>query len=575
MHKLSYEPSVKRNPISKQQSKDRNTRIDAGEERSESFSDSQTNSMDYTDIDDDIAHDYIHNTNFYIDEADQSHREQLPRGRANNRNQSMAKPQFKQRSAHMSADDRLTLYEDDLNVGIRYRQSEERTLMKERKYTKDKKNKKDQQENYGQQNYNYARKDSRQDNRRMVPEDIASKENQKITVGGRYIEPSAAPKDKYNQRQRSSNKRSSHEHNMQSSIGNVGYETLTESIPKDTRFLHPYRYQRAREDDSEYAAILEDYAELYKIRITIPEEQVAMLSRELGSIKNQLLNIQGQIDDTFPSIIDYMEEGRRDVRQISSTIELLGTNIDEFCKNMDTRLRDVNEQMSANQLLLKAAPAFEQQQQQHNTDSFLEILDTHLKTSLASYLPACLQSPKKYHPLDGKVATDNIGNDCEATEPVTVSVRQLRAPLPPIDNSSVEEKYKLLEQKYNRALVTIKAMRLTTGLDCVPINTDADYLAFLKELESRTGPANSEFSKGRYMLRIRGANNDGDDAYVGILDVKSDNNILLRHRHLPGTLSADTSEQLKKDMVMRLNDMSYVAHEIYESLLPPPSVENE
>lgn len=543
-------------------------RIVAGEERSESFSDSQTNSVDYSDMDENTMHEDIYNSDLYIDEADQARREQSPRGRGNSRNQSMAKPQFKQRSTRIDTHDRIKLYEDDAGVNTRYRQPEERKVMRERKH------KKDQQESHRQQNYKYTGKDPRLDVERNVPGTTAQTENQNTKVGGRYIEPTVAPKDRHSRRQRSINKRANPEYNTQSSGKSVGNESLAESIQKDTRFPHPHRYSRAKDDDSEYAAILDDYAELYKIRVTVPEEQAAMLSKELKSIKSQVLDIQGQLDDVFSSVINYMEEGRQDIRQLSSNIEGISSNMTTFYNNVDMRLRDANEQMSANQLLLKSTPMPEQQQ--HNTDGLLELLDTRLKTSLALYIPTYLQSSNKYHPLDGKVAaTNNTGGDSDAVEPVAVSVRQLRAPLPSTDNSSIEEKYKILEQKYNRALVTIKAMRLAAGLDCVPINTEADYLEFLKELESRTGPANSELSKGKYMLRIRGTNNDGADAYVGALDVASDDSILLRHRRLPDTLSADMSEQLKKDMVMRVSDMSYVVHEIYESLLPPPSVDNE
>ena len=363
-------------------------------------------------------------------------------------------------------------------------------------------------------------------------------------------------------------KKTNHEYSMQLSTGN---DFLTESIQRerDTRFPHPHRYPRARESNSEYAAILDDYAELYKIRITIPEEQVAMLSRELKTIKGQVVDIQSRLDDTFASVLRYMEEGKQDVRQLVSSMQGISSNMSAFYKDVDTRLRDANEQMSTKQLSLKAGP-----EQQHNDTAILELFDAHLKTTLKSCLPAYLQSCQTYPPLDGKVNTNEAGGYCEAVDPMAVSVRQLRAPLPLTDTSSVEEKYKILEQKYNRALVTIKAMRLTAGLDCVPVSTEADYLEFLRELESRAGPINREFSKGRYMLKIRGINDD-TDAYVGILDVTSDDNILLRHRQLPDTLSSDTSEQLKKDMVMRINDMSYVVHEIYESLLPPPSTDNE
>lgn len=530
-------------------------RIVTGEERSESFSNSQTGSMDYTDIDDDMMQEEIYDSNIYTDDVDQARREQSPRGRANNRNQSVARPQIRQRNMPRDARDRAEPYEDDVGINARRRQAEEGHLARERKH------KKDQQEGYRQQGH----KHTRQDIGRIASGVTGAKETPK--TNGKYIEPTVAPKDKYMRRQRNTNGRTGNEY-MQSSTGNL---SITESIPRDTRFPHPHKYSRAREDDSEYTAILDDYAELYKIRITIPEEQVAMLSRELKTIKGQVTDIQSQLDDAFAAVLGYVEEGKQDVRQLISGIESINNNMSTFYNNVDMKLRDANEQISANHLLLKAAPAPEQQR---DYDGFLELIDTHLKASLASYLPVCLQSSQNYPSLDGKVANDGAVSNCEAVEPMAVSVRQLRAPLPLTDNSSVEEKYKILEQKYNRALVTIKAMRLTAGFDCVPINTEADYLEFLRELESRTGPANSEFSRGRYMLRIRGIN-DGTDAYVGILDVTSDDNILLRHRRLPDTLSTDTSEQLKKDMVMRINDMSYVVHEIYESLLPPPSIDNE
>lgn len=560
MRQSSYEPSRKRNPISEQQHRGHSVQMVANEGESKSTSDSQTDGAYYTDTDENVVYEEVHDSNLYVDEVDQADRGQSPRGRTNSKNQSLAKPHTKRRNASRNARDKIPVYEDDASTNTRHMRPEEGQIIRKRRH------KKDQQESYRQQNQSHVRQNTRQDDEQITPETTTTKENSR--GGRRYIEPIAAPKDRHTQRQRNVSKKADHEHNMQPFTGN---DSLTESIQRegDARFLHPHRYPRARANDSEYAAILDDYAELYKIRITIPEEQVAMLSRELKTIKGQVVDIQGRLDDTFASVLSYMEEGKQDVRQLVSSIQGISSNMSTFYKDVDMRLRDANEQMPANRLSLKAAP-----EKQFNDNDFLELLDVHLKTSLASYLPIYLQSCQNYPPLDGKVNPNNAGSNCEMVDPMTVSVRQLRAPLPLTDTSSVEEKYKILEQKYNRALVTIKAMRLTAGLDCVPVNTEADYLEFLRELENRTGPTNREFSKGRYMLKIRGIN-DGTDAYVGILDVTSDDNILLRHRQLPDTLSTDTREQLKKDMVMRINDMSYVVHEIYESLLPPPSADNE
>lgn len=180
---------------------------------------------------------------------------------------------------------------------------------------------------------------------------------------------------------------------------------MTESIQRerDTRFPHPIGTHEP-ESNSEYAAILDDYAELYKIRITIPEEQVAMLSRELKTIKGQVVDIQSRLDDTFASVLRYMEEGKQDVRQLVSSMQGISSNMSAFYKDVDTRLRDANEQMSTKQLSLKAGP-----EQQHNDTAILELFDAHLKTTLKSCLPAYLQSCQTYPPLDGKVNTNEAG----------------------------------------------------------------------------------------------------------------------------------------------------------------------
>lgn len=568
MRHNSYEPSRKRNQTGEQQIRGYGIQMVAIEEENEGSSNNQANSSEYIYTGEETVHEETYDSSLHEDEADQAHGAQSPQNGTSSENQSPTKPHTKQRNAPRNVRDKAPPYGNDASTNTQHRRPKEEHPTKERKH------KKDQQEDYRQQGQNHARQSARRDGEQTVSRATTTREAPK--AGGKYIEPITAPKDRptqqqqqqQQQQQRNNSKKTNHEYSMQLSTGN---DFLTESIQRerDTRFPHPHRYPRARESNSEYAAILDDYAELYKIRITIPEEQVAMLSRELKTIKGQVVDIQSRLDDTFASVLSYMEEGKQDVRQLVSSIQGISSNMSAFYKDVDTRLRDANEQMSTKQLSLKAGP-----EQQHNDTAILELFDAHLKTTLKSCLPAYLQSCQTYPPLDGKVNTNEAGGYCEAVDPMAVSVRQLRAPLPLTDTSSVEEKYKILEQKYNRALVTIKAMRLTAGLDCVPVSTEADYLEFLRELESRAGPINREFSKGRYMLKIRGINDD-TDAYVGILDVTSDDNILLRHRQLPDTLSSDTSEQLKKDMVMRINDMSYVVHEIYESLLPPPSTDNE